>query len=400
MKFDPKSVKFPIRHLRQPMALNLFKIHLLGDRHVPGHAQTEDVLSALSAIGMEVTIDPRTWVGWFGSDARRARGDSLSVLDKAFVRINQTDGLPHLFKIRPDLMCFYKMIDGGLSKELLEPTASKKPRYQILQKAEDYQPISKWHLHIDAIEAMALAEPNGDLDWETLKEIAAARVMGYLHDRWNPRDGSIYANLSSDFSIEWSNADKSEREKIRNEMARFKPDLFPHFMNLPAIPDWASLNIEIDIGANQMHKLLFAMAADEKFLVADRFDAWALDLATAALAMFARAQVDQRKTFRASLLPDFLYWEAFEVIFFRDEECERAVFDAIEHAFEFSGAHFSIRSFELLVRAGALYKSALAKLGVSHVKVAELTSRCLEMHPIVYRGGTRSRVQSPRVDLH
>ncbi len=370
------------------MALNLFKIHLLGERHVPGQSQTEDVLAALSAIGMDEAIDPRTWGGWFGPNARRARGDSLSVLDKALMAINQTDDLPRMLKIKPNLLFFFKMIDGGLAKELLEPTASKKPKYQLLQKAEDYQPISPWHLHLDAIEAVALAEPNGELDWETLKAIAAARVMSYLHDRWNPRDGSIYANLSSDLSLEWGKADQIERERIRREMARFKPDLFPHFIKLPASPDWANLNIEVDIGANRVHKLLFAMAADEKFLVADRFQAWALDLATAALAMFAKALTDRNNTFGTRIGPEFHYWEAFEMIFFRDEESEFFVFDAIQRAMECSGAIFSMRSLELLLNAGELYKSALAKLGVNREYVVDLTARCWELHPIVYRGGT------------
>ena len=96
--------------------------------------------------------------------------------------------------------------------------------------------------------------------------------MSYLHERWNPRNGSIYANLSSDLSIEWSKADNSERERIRSELARFNPNLFTHCMNSPASPNWVSLNIEADIGANEVHRLLFAMAADEAFLVEDRFE--------------------------------------------------------------------------------------------------------------------------------
>ena len=214
--------------------------------------------------------------------------------------------------------------------------------------------------------------------------------MSYLHDRWNPRDGSIYANLSSDLSIEWSKADQFEREEIRNAMAQFTPDLFPRFMALPASPDWSHIKIQEDIGANHVHKLLFAMAADEKFLVADRFDAWALDLATAALAMHAKALANRVDTFGFNIGVEFHYWEALEMIFFRDEESDAVIFDAIQRAMECSGEIFSMRSLELLLNAGELYKSALAKLGVNREYVVDLTARCWELHPIVYRGGTET----------
>ena len=76
------------------------------------------------------------------------------------------------------------------------------------------------------------------------------------------------------------------------------------------------------------------------------------------------------------------------MIFFRDEESEFFVFDAIQRAMECSGAILSMRSLELLLNAGELYKSALAKLGVNREYVVDLTVRCWELHPIVYRGGT------------
>jgi hypothetical protein len=104
--------------------------------------------------------------------------------------------------------------------------------------------------------------------------------------------------------------------------------------------------------------------------------------------MFAKALTDRNNTFGTRIGPEFHYWEAFEMIFFRDEESEVFVFDAIQRAMECSGAIFSMRSLELLLNAGELYKSALAKLGVNREYVVDLTARCWELHPIVYRGGT------------
>lgn len=367
------------------MALNFFKSQLLGARHIPKRAQTEDVLTALSTIGMNQTFDPRTWRRWFGDDARRARGDSINALDKVSAKLTPINLHVGLLDVQWSQSFFSEMMEGGLCKELLTPTASKKPKYPLLQKADEYQPVSAWHLHLDAIEAVALAEENGDVDWETLKAIAAGRVLSILHSRWNPHDGSIYPTLASNLRISWEQASDSKREQIQNYYARMVPNTFSYFMTTPARPCWSRINVEVDVVPTHIHKLLFAMCVDEEFLVADRFDAWALDLATSALAMLANALTDRHRTSGASVGREFVYWEAFELIFFREEESEDFVFDALYRAMECSGVFFSRHAIELLVNAGSRYKKALSKMGVSHEYVLDLTSRCWARHPLTYR---------------
>jgi hypothetical protein len=242
-------------------------------------------------------------------------------------------------------------------------------------------------LHLDAIEAVALGEPNGEVDWETVKGIAANRVSNILHNLWSPRGGSIYPALSSNFLIEWNSASQSEQETIRKDCALLIPNPFSRWMRMPATPDWSRIQVGEDVGSNQVHRLLLAMAADEKFLVADRLEAWSLDLATAALAMYARALTDRYTTFGVQVGPEFLYWDAFELLFFRDDVSEADVVDSLIRAMKCTGAEFSIRSIEVLFSARDQYRSALSKLGVSLDYISGLMSRCWEMHPLIYRGG-------------
>jgi hypothetical protein len=385
LKPELEALTFPIRHLRQPMTLNLFKRQLLGDRHIPTQSQTEEVLSALSEFGMDETFDPRTWRGWFGEKARRARGDSLGSLDVVAMKLPFGGLQSGMLKVKPATLFFLKMLEGGLCKELLEPNGSKNPKYPLLQKADEYQPVSAWHLHLDAIEAVALAEANGNADWETVKAIAASKVLCTLHERWNPRDGSIYSTLSSNLQLEWERASNEEKEHMRKGCSQMFPDIFPYLMKKAAAPDWSQMNLDVDIGPSQVHKLLFAMSADEDFMVEDRFDAWALDLATAALAMLARALTDRHNTLGAVVGPELIFWDAYEMLFFREEERQEAVFDALYRAMECSGARCSRGSFDLLISAGTKYKNALFQMGLSSEKILELTSRCWALHPLIYR---------------
>ena len=345
------------------MTLNFFKSQLLGERHIPAKAQTEEVLSALSKFGMSEPFDPRTWRGWFGKNSRRARGDSINALDNVATNLPAASLQCGSLNVKSSPMFFLKMLEGGLCKELLEPNASKNPKYPLLQKADDYQPVSAWHLHLDAIEAVALAEANWNAEWETVKAIAAAKVLNVLHERWNPRGGTIYATLSSNFRVDWDRANDSEKEQMRQGCAQMKPNLFPYLMKKAATPSWSHIGLNVDVTPSQVHKLLFAMSADEDFLVADRFDVWALDLATAALAMLARALADRHNTLAAAG-SELIFWDAYEMLFFREEESQEAVFDALYRVMECLGMPCSIKSFELLISAGTKYKQALLKLGV------------------------------------
>ena len=369
------------------MALNFFKCQILGRKHVPMEPQTEEVLNALSHVGMEETFDPRTWNGWFSKEARRARGDSLIYLDKAALLMPPIDVENDLLYARPGPTFYSKMMEGGLSKELLEPCTTKKAKYALIQRADEYQPLSQWHLHLDAIETVALTDGNGNADWETVKRIGAVKVLSLLHERWNVRDGSIYPSLTSNFRVEYELASETVKEEMRQSCSRMRPNLFQPLMEKAAIPDWSRVKVAVDVGPTQVHRLLFSLAADTDFLVADRFNAWALDLASAALATMALAMTDRYNNFGPTPGPDMEFWDAYEVLFFRNEESQDFIFDSLCLAMGSLDARFSSGSLELLVAAGARYKHAIAQLGIKPEQVLEMTFRCLDIHPLIYGPG-------------
>jgi hypothetical protein len=385
LKTDLKTIGFPLRGIRQPFTLNLFKYQLLGEEHIPKKPQTEEVLTVLSELGLNVTIDPRTWASWFRSDARRARMDSIGDLDKALMSSSPSLAPCRLLNITPTPSFFSELIDGGLCKLLLEPTASKNSTYVLMQRAADYIPISSWHLHVDAIEVAALAESNGDVGWETVKKIAADRILEILHRLWNPRNGGIYSALTSNLAIEWAHATSAARQEIEIFYAGLKPNPFQFLMNQPASPDWTSTSVEIDIGPRQIHRLLFALAADEKFLVDDRLDFWTLDLASSALAMLALALTNRYETCGPSMGPEMIYWDAFEMLLFGTEESCPFLADSLSLAAETAGAHFTEESIERLMGAREKYRDAMSILGVDMDYVLRLTSRVFDMFPMTYR---------------
>lgn len=96
---------------------------------------------------------------------------------------------------------YQELIAGGLVRKLLEPTKSKSPESALRNRAREYIPISSLHLHLDAVDVAVLTVDNGSVDWETLKTIAAERIMELLHLLWNPRSGRIDSTFSPDLKL-------------------------------------------------------------------------------------------------------------------------------------------------------------------------------------------------------
>jgi hypothetical protein len=208
------TLDFPYRRIRHPLALNLFKHVVLGERHKPGDPQVDEIRAAFLARGLAERLDWRTWSSWFRPDAPTAKRKSLEELDRLIDSHRDHKRYLDCPDAAPTGAFFGELVGGGLVRELLLKTSSKQPLAVLQQRAAEYLPQSSWHLHIDALETLAMFVGNGDIAWQVVKRIAAQRILALLHHRWGPRYGYIYKDLSSDLKILWDLANEEQREAI------------------------------------------------------------------------------------------------------------------------------------------------------------------------------------------
>ena len=379
------SPSFQLHELRQPFALNHFKKVVLGARHRPKEPQTAEVMQVFSKVGMEGCMDPRTWTGWFNSPSRKAGRGGLAKLDVYFDR---KEGLSRatVASRRPQSSTFYvDLIEGGLVEELLRRTNSKPPIKALRNRAFDYEPMSSLQLHLDAIESAALGIDVGEVTCDELKAIAAKRVLDLIYDRWRPGLGSIYKELPSFLKIQWNHSDDEAREEISRSFEQFIPNRFDVKMNEMPSPDWWGIGASEDFAASDIHKVLLLMAADDRFLVGDRFDAWALDLVSASVAAYALAQTNPYSWEPFGLSPTCRYWEAMRVLFFSDEPY--SYFDEqLEEAFLLADGNFNMDVERNLFAARAKYRDWLQSLGASGQKICDM-AHFEPLYPKVFVGG-------------
>jgi hypothetical protein len=356
---------------------------LLGDLHLPGKAQASAVFDALAVVGCEPRLSERTWQSWFSESPRIPKVDKAKILDTLSSVAIRIPGPQESPRTLPD-GTFSKLIHGGLLQSLTAPSRTKKLLPTLLARALEYEPVSPLHLHLDAIDIAALGEGLGDIPWEVMKAIGAGRILEILAARWSPRHGTAYSEFSSDLWLKWQNADDDERLSIRSAYARFKPDLFQHYLDRPARPDWEKLGVGADIAPSHVYKLLFSMAADANFLVADRLTAWSLDLATAALAMHALAWTDRYTTFGFRVTDEMLYWMAFYSLFFCDEEPKFDQFDLIP-AMTINRADWCDQSQNTLLQGRRKYREMIEDLGVTAASVRMVAMQGVRANPLSYR---------------
>lgn len=383
--FDSDTSNFvvPYRAIRQPAAFNLFKWFVLGNRHKPGQHQAALIHRAMSDARIARCVEVRTWQGWFRKTPRRAYGDTIAVLDSYVAARTHP---PHwtLDVVAPQGRFFLDLVEGGLAASLMKPIAMKQPGLALIRRALDYEPLSRIHLHIDAIESAAMSEGNGEATWELVKATAAKRVLELIHSRWCPRRGTVYSELTPDLELAWQSADAGERERIRERYRRFKPDRFAADRRRAPRPNWSVVGVETDIAPHNVYRLLLALAGDEDFLVADRLHVWALDLVSAGLAMHALAWTDRYTTHGGRVSPEMVYWAALEAVFFSDEpDC--AVVTAIAAAFNVNKTDFNEVAAVNLYRARESYRHLLSMLHVDRKSLGALVARCWQARPIVYR---------------
>lgn len=377
--------ELPLRSVRQPAGINLFKLMVLGDAHVPADHQHKLVLEEFVAAGLAGALDRRTWQSWFGKDARQARAYGVTALDR-YVDVLTDPRRADFQDSDPASTFFRDLILGGLPSRLQAPTKSKQPLVAMLERTIDYAPQSPIHLHLDAIEAAGMTDGNGAISWEQMKELTGACVLGALNTRWSPRRGTVYANLTSRLEQRLQAAGAEERTRIREAYAKYKPDRFETYLKAAPQPKWADMGVTEDFCTDHVYKALFLLSLDQEFLVADRFEAWALDLASAAFAMHAVAWSDRHLTHGPRTTPESVYWRAFDQIFFQSEDdayfCRVCI-----AAFELEKASWDEGALLLLKGAGIWYQAHLRQLGLEPAEVSRIVRRCWQQRHQVYRGG-------------
>lgn len=354
--------------LRTKFALNHFKRLLLGnDLHIPRRAQKTAIFRKLAKHTVESEFNDRTWCTWFSAPQIIPKVENIKELDRLASKfpVISKHGLDDK-KLPPKY--FDNMVHGGLVRKMLKASKAKHPLIALISNAEEYQPVSALHLHLDAIEICALSVGHGKISLDKVKQVGAERILTLLAERWGPRHGTIFSELSSDLRLAWNAATPAKQSDIRNGYARLTPNVFEKHLKDRAIPDWRIAGIESDISPLHIYKALFSLAADTKFLVADRLETWALDLATAALAMYTLAWTEYEATLGKGLGNESSFWIAFRNLFFNTESINLKNYD-IKEAMDRCRSDWNMESFDIYKNARSTYLTELTAVGTSAEEV-------------------------------
>ena len=372
--------------LRLRVTINAFKKFLLGSKHLPGIAQVGDVFEELQIDGKKL-LSEETWKNWFKNkydSMKPVKAKILDLLAKEKITI-KTEGDSLTSRLPEDY--FKELRCGGLVSQLLTPTKSKAEhkRDLLIERANNYTPISLLHLHLDAVEVNAITKNFHDVSWNEILEIASRRILEILFECWSPRYGQFYSNFSSSLKLKWDEADETERKKIREFYSRFQPDLFEEKMQPGAEPDWGLIGVSDDVAPQHIYKALFAMAADTEFLVEDRLEAWASSLAIAALAMHALAWSDRYTILGCEITEEMVFWGAFNLLLF-NSETDDVDSKHLRSAMKRCQAEWDERAFDVFKAARKTYYDELADCGTSFQDIMYIIKTAKNVHPQTYRG--------------
>ena len=113
----------------------------------------------------------------------------------------------------------------------------------------------------------------------------------------------------------------------------------------------------------------------------EEIDAWALDLATSALARQALAWSDRYRTFGALATLEMVCWGAFDTMFFTMAKREQ-VAASVERAQGMIGPKLNRATEKMVWRARRSYRRQMAQLGLSAEVIAAVMHRCDATHPV------------------
>lgn len=308
--------------LRSRIAVQTFKLLMLEARHDPALAQTRELLDMLatSLPSASSAVSDKTWEAWFAG-RRGNKATTIKALDAAAQAVLKERSAADRPPFPTDY--FATLVRGGLLERMTHKMEVQPTPQLLWQRACAYRPRSPLHLHLDAIEAAGLVTGVKGLEWRVVKAIAGSRILAVLHSRWALRGGAIYAGLDSSLKLALDGLSEAGRGELRARYSEAKPDQFERAIREGARPDWRRCGIEPDCAPQHVYKTLFRLAADETFLRGNRLEAWALDIATSALALFAVAWSDRRATFGMEVSDEPIFWAAFDQLLFEPDPDRR-----------------------------------------------------------------------------
>lgn len=371
------------RALRQAFTLNRLKKGLLGERHIPGEAQTPEVLRALDQLVFQTDlVEPRTWKSWFSRSPSQVQPKTLSRFDRFASPLMEAE---RLWMLRPGRGNYLSsLIHGGMLADVAAPTRSKRPKHAMAGRCADYAPASAVHLHFDAVEAAALAEEIHGVPWSECKAVLATRVVEILHEQWDPKAGSVYERLPTDARIQWDAGNELVREKLRAELEKWQPPMLEHQLNTGTKPNWVKVLDDPDVVAVHVHRFLLSLSMDPAFLRGPRFQRWALDLSTAGISAYALAWSRHYFTFGSKSSSEAMYWRAIFLVFLEQPDADLGSADeqkfslreiAICDAMGWPLNAVTAQSMQLIVAAGSWYREWLAEHGISLDQIRRLVCR-------------------------
>lgn len=383
----PADIREQAIRLRFKLAINLFKRYVLGSTHMPDRPQVDEMLRSPAASRLFEVIDVRTWRSWFDSSSPIPKRKSVRALDliaQESIRVTYTcSDLDYV--LAPGF--FAELVHGGLVSEMARAGGSKRARAALCAAVDQYVPLSAWHLHMDAIEVSGLAEDLGGLPWFYVKHVAAKRLMSLLYVLWAPRGGVIYRLFASGLRMRWNAASEEERVLLRERHTLVAGGYFDSRLRAVPFPNWSSIGVSGDLVEEHIYKALLAMAADPAFLVAERKHAWALDLASSALAMHALAWSDRYQTFGSSLTEERIFWRLLAEMFFTLKSSRHLDHRTLNAAMGHLGLPWSRTLRRTLQEGRSSYLNEIAALGVDLSAVLTVARHASDVHPLVYQGG-------------
>lgn len=381
--------------LRIRLAVNHFKRLLLGGSHVPGRAQADAVFEALEkrawqfaprhlltnpkfdALGqLGFRLTRRSWESWFSSNPRVPKRSKMAALDLAAgAMLRWRRPADNTDLVLPDNF-YVAAVHGGILAELLADTEASAPPLELLwSRARRYRPVSAWHLHLDALQVRAFSGEWKGIPSCSVVEIAALRILEELHRLWRPNSGSVYESFTAISGGFWDLS--AEDARALHQQQKAQSATVESLFGGDRQPSWLCIGVDADTPSMHAHRMLFAIGADRPFTQDDRLAAWAMDLATAALAAIALADAQRRlKPDGPSFTEERILLVALDALMLVDSlavdsESQREAAHLREYRLELraamdgTGGHWRIAGASALSDARVAYRKEMADLGIS-----------------------------------
>lgn len=342
------SAEQPTSQLRKRAACSLVKQHLLGNRHRPFEAQQTAMAKALQPyVDGDGEFRGSTWNSWWTAE-RDLKAGSLDLLDRA-------SGKPKGF-IR-------ELVLGGMLGK----------------------PLSPLHAHFDALDAAGYFGRPDD-DWEAHRREIAMSVLRHLHQKWRPnRNHQVPGALpKSSFKVEQDALPNQEEEAVFRTLPLGYQAYFKRLLNTPdSLSQSTSTAYDLQSPAC-MPEFLFAIGHDIKFMSLDKIDIWALDLATASLALWGLLYADRYDTVLGSQQQYSVLWQELHALFWEDSDKYAAShYDFLLHIVGLERTTNNYDVIGVFAYARMSYTSSLEELGLHSSDINAVIDKSRDARKIV-----------------